>query len=323
MMNSRWPGSERAVTRLGLRVRDRKREEEGATVRGILFRTLAIGALAAAVLTACGPMPPATPAGEPTVAPPAETSVSSPAARATPADGSVTLGDLASRVDAAWTNVHTYRITFVGASAGATPIASPAPGASATPIQRSAAPSSMRERDVTGAQRQIVTGYGGDDHEAILSGDHIYIHGPLVAQLMPGSPDDTWLAIDASKIASDSRLAFLLGGLPQPPPPPLAGVTERLWPQTLRDLGAVAFDGRACRAYAAADTITTTGTRVDYVVAIDADGLPCFVQTSSGGVDQGRVEYTNLNGEVSIVAPGRATPVTAIPAALATPAAHD
>lgn len=235
----------------------------------------------------------------------------------------ITLGDLVHSVNGAWPNVHTYRISFVGAARAAPPSASPTAAVQATPVQGTLSPSSMREAALSGIQRQTVSGYGTDDHEAILSDGRIYIRGPLVQQLAPGSDEDSWVAISASDVDPKSRLGFLLGGLPLPPPPPLAGVPQRLWPQTLRDLGHGTFDGRDCHSYAAADTITTTGTRVDYVIAVDADGLPCFVQTSSGGIDQGRVEYTNLNGELTITSPGSATPVPVIPATLATPAAHD
>ncbi|MGH2614962.1 MAG: hypothetical protein ACRDJC_06970, partial [Thermomicrobiales bacterium] len=113
----------------------------------------------------------------------------------------------------------------------------------------------------------------------------------------------------------------LLGGLPETPGAPMASLPERLWPQEVRDLGTVEFDGRECHVYGAADTVQATGMRVDYTIAIDAQDIPCFIETGAGGVTQGRDEYSDLGASFSIAAPA-ATPVS-IPPELATPIAHD
>lgn len=290
--------------------------------RSIGLLTLGLSGL---LFTACGPMP----AAEPTPAAVVETAEEEVtlveealATPATPSADTMTLGALAERVSAAWTGVSSYRVTFIGGPATATPAAGTPV---ATPVEQengSSALESVREVVLPNRQRQIVSGAGGDDHEAILVDDRLYLRGPLAAQLMPGAAPETWIALDPARIAPGSRLAVLLGGLPRLPIAPLSTVPERLWPQELRDLGEVVADGQTCRAYAAADTVTATGMRVDFTIAIDENDLPCFIETTVGGTPRGREEYSALNEAIEIVAPTAATPVAAIPVALATPLAH-
>jgi hypothetical protein len=289
---------------------------------------VAIG-LALLLLAGCGPMPVA----EPTPAPivdvdgdeEAEVVVEEVVGTPATPSGELTLGALAERVNAAWAGVGSYRATFTGGPVSAppapgTPLASPV----ATPVAGSTDVfTSVREVVLPDRQRQTVSGAGADDHEAILAGGRLYLRGPLAAQIVPGTDPETWLTLDPASVTPESRLSILLGGLPDTPPSPLAGVPERLWPQGLRDLGEVTVDGRACRAYAAADTVTATGMRVDYTIAVDENDLPCFIETSAGGTPRGREEYSAIDAELEIEAPAAATPVAAIPVALATPSAHD
>ena len=87
-------------------------------------------------------------------------------------------------------------------------------------------------------------------------------------------------------------------------------------------MGVVEHDGRECRVYGAADTVPATGTRVDYTIAVDDRDIPCFIETGVGGVTQGRDEYSDIDGPLTIEPPTAATPVS-VPPALATPLAHD
>ena len=274
-----------------------------------------------AILSGCGQMPatvPATPTAE-------QPAASTPG---TPPAGSLTLGELAARVNAAWPAVMSYRVTFTGLSAiqpsaAGTPVARPPATPDATPLPRSGGMIvSVREVVLPDRQRQDVTGLGADDHEAIATGGKVFIRGPLAGRIAPGTPPDVWLSIDAASLPARSTLSALLGGLPALPGSPLATIPERLWPQSVRDLGVVEFDGRECHVYGAANTVTQTGMRVDYAIAVDDRDLPCFIETSAGGTSQGRNEYQNVDAALTIVAPADATPV-AIPPALATPSAHD
>jgi hypothetical protein len=285
------------------------------------------------ILAGCGPMPEATPTTTPETAPPSEERV---ATRGTPATAELTLGELAERVDAAWPAVRSYRITFTGSTSAmatglGTPVARPlaTPGATplatprATPVARPRGTFvSIREVIVPNRQRQDVRGLGANDHEAIAIGDRLYVRGPLVEQIAPGTPEDVWIVVDPSTLPEGSMLSRLLGGLPEVPGAPLATLPQRLLPQVIREMDTVEFDGRECRVYGAADTVQATGMRVDYTIAVDDRDLPCFIETGTGGVTQGRDEYSDIDGSFTIEPPAAATPVS-VPAALATPLAHD
>ena len=285
------------------------------------------------VLAGCGPMPEATPTTTPETAPSVDEPVATPG---TPASVELTLGELAERVDTAWPAVRSYRITFTGstsamsagigtptarpmATPGATPMATPG----ATPVARLRGSFvSTREVVLPDRQRQEVSGLGANDHEAIAIGDRLYVRGPLVEQIAPGTPQDAWIVVDPSTLPDGSLLSRLLGGLPDVPAAPLAALPQRLLPQVIRQMGTVEQEGRKCRVYGAADTVPATGMRVDYSIAVDERDIPCFIETATGGVTQGRDEYTDIDGSFTIEPPLAATPVS-VPPALATPLAHD
>src|SRR5215218_888127 len=285
-----------------------------------------------ALLAGCGPMPEPSPTPIPETPPPVDEGIATPA---TPASAELTLGELAERVNAAWPTVRSYRITFTGstlamptglgtpvarppATPGATPIATPG----ATPVARTRETFvSIREVILPDRQRQDVRGLGHVDHEAIAIGDRLYVRGPLVEQIAPGTPADVWIVVDPSSVPERSMLWRLLGGLPEIPAGPLASLPERLLPQIVREMGTVEHDGRECRVFGAADTVPATGMRVDYTIAVDDRDVPCFIEPGAGGVTQGRDEYSDIDGSFTIEPPA-ATPVS-VPPALATPLAHD
>jgi hypothetical protein len=295
-------------------------------MRGALMLALTVIALAG-----CGQMPEPTPTAVPATSP-AGPPGTTPAATARA--GALTLGELVARIDAAWPEVTSYQEVFTSQALAApaspaTPVASPraTPVARATPAATPVARAKLTfvfERDVVlpARQRQQTTGTGPNDHEAIAINGTLYVRGPLASQLAPGTGSDTWLEIAPHTVPADSVLSRLLGGLPQPPSRPLAAVPERLWPQQVRDLGRVEFDGRQCQIYGAADTVAATGMRVDYSIAVDERSIPCFIETSAGGAVQGRTEYRQIDRAIEITAPAGATPV-AVPAALATPVPRD
>jgi hypothetical protein len=309
-----------------------------AAVGGVMTRARSLPSVIAvimlfALLAGCGPMPETAPTAAPEITPPAEESVATPG---TPASTQLTLGELAERVNAAWPTVGSYRITFTGSTlsmpAGlgtpvarplATPAATPIGAPGATPVARPRETFvSMREVVLPDRQRQEVRGLGEHDHEAIAIGNRLYVRGPLVEQIAPGTPDDAWIVVEPSTVPEGSMLSQLLGGLPGIPAAPLASLPERLLPQLIRDMGVVDHDGRECRVFGAADTVPATGMRVDYTIAVDDRDLPCFIETGTGGVTQGRADYNDIDGSFTIEPPVAATPVS-VPPELATPLAHD
>ena len=275
------------------------------------------------VLAACGPMPDATPT---TTTAPATAEADVDEAVSTPASpdlGSLTFGDLADRVEAAWPEVESYRVTFTGTALSGTPVARAAATPGATPVARPRETyTTIRDIVLPDKQRQIVTGLGADDHEAIAIGNALYVRGPVVERIAPGTPESVWIELDPTALPEGALLLHLLGGLPELPGAPLAMLPDRLREQEVREVETVQHDGRNCQVYAAADTVPATGMRVDYAIAIDENDIPCFIETGAGGLTQGRDEYTNINAEADIDPPAVATPVS-IPPALATPIAHD
>lgn len=289
-----------------------------------LTRTALMPILVLVILAGCGQTPEPSPPTTPSTAPTAEAGTATPA---TPATGGLTLGELASRVQKAWADVTSYRLTStteaMAAPAPATPVASSVATPGATPVVRAKSTVTfVREVVLPDLQRQEVTGLGANDHEAIATADGIFVRGPLVEQIAPNTPTETWVAVDPAHIPTESVLSQLLGGLPAAPPAPLSTLPERLWSQEVRDLGPVEFDGRDCRAYGAANTVTTTGTRLDFTIAVDDRNLPCFIETSTGGQIQGREEFTDIDADLAVSPPTQATPVS-IPSSLATPISHD
>ena len=204
-----------------------------------------------AVLAGCGPMPEPTPTTSPQITPPVEES--DRPRRERPQSAELTLGELAERINAAWPTVRSYRITFTGstlaAPAGvgtpvarplATPVATPMATPGATPVARQReAFVSIREVVLPDRQRQEVRGLGENDHEAIATGDRLYVRGPLVEQIAPGTPDDVWIVVDPTTLPEGSVLSRMLGGLPEIPAAPLASLPERLFPQVIREMGVV------------------------------------------------------------------------------------
>ena len=296
-------------------------------------RVAIIAFIGLAVLAGCGPMQETAPTAPPDTSPPTSDIVATPA---TSASGELTLGDLAERISVAWSTLGSYRVTSTGstvvmpaalgtpvarplATPGATPVASPG----ATPV----APTretfvSVRDVVLPDRQRQEVTGLETVDHEAVAIGNELFVRGPLVEQIAPGTPPDVWIEIDSAAIPEGAVLSRMLGGLPRPLGAPLASLPERLLPQVVREIATVEHDGRECRVYGAADTVQETGMRIDYTIAIDDRDIPCFIETGAGGATQGRIQYTDINALLTIEPPVAATPVS-VPPALATPLARD
>lgn len=274
------------------------------------------------VLAGCGAVPEATPTPAPPAAetPPAEvvTPAASPAAR-------LTLGELASRVDAAWANVESYRLVSVVAAPpvpGATPVVSASATPGATPVASAGEIVATRDVILPDLQHMTVTGWGENDFEAISDGETIYVRGPVAQQFDPAAGPDAWLLLRGSDVPEQTQAASLIGGLPVIPMPPLSGIDERLKPQEVRELGPMEVGGRTCQTFGTADTKLTTGQRVDNIIGIDANDLPCFIETRSGTTILGHSEYSLFNEVPPVTVPAAATPV-AVPAALATPVHHD
>ena len=273
-------------------------------------------------LAGCGAMPEATPTPAPPAVETAPAGVATPAATAA---AKLTLGELASRVDAAWANVESYRVISTVAlppGPAATPLATAQATPGATPVSALGQVVATRDVILPDIQHMTVTGWGANDFEAISDGETIYLRGPLATQIEPSATSAGWITLHASEVPADSQLANLLGGLPALPTPPFAGIAERLAPQEVRELPETEVADRTCQTYGAADTKLTTGQRLDYIFGLDAENLPCFIETRSGTTTYGHQEFSLFNEVPALDMPIAGTPV-AVPPAMATPVHHD
>lgn len=233
---------------------------------------------------------------------------------------SLTLGTLSDRMSAAMGGITSYRATFVGSGADALREAREA-GTAATPVGAGRGPFTVsREFIAPDRQRQVLTGAGSDDHEAILIGPALYVRGPLAASIDPSAGPDDWLALPIDAIDPETPGGAALSGLLSPPRSPLADIGENLRPQAVRDLGPRTVEGRACRVWGAADT-TPIGTRLDIAIAVDGDNLPCLLETRMGADLVSSVTYDRFGAVEPIEAPASATAVAAPVAA--TPVGRD
>ena len=287
------------------------------------------GALAAAValpllLAACGEeeQAPATPAATAVVS--AATAETPPMAVGSPGAGSPTaateaprtLGELADRVDVAWAGVRTFRSVFTTDRAG--PPASPTGSPAGPSVAGTGRVKVTREVALPDRQRQTERVDGAVVSEAVVVADRAYVRGAAARTLRPGTDDATWVEIDLAAIGRAAATDPLLGRLAAPIASPAAAIPPNLRPQELRPLGGIDIAGRACQAYGAAGT-TEIGGRIDLTFAVDAEGLPCIVETRAGGVTA-RETFEAYGLPLTIEVPATALPV-ASPAA--TPTGRD
>lgn len=282
-------------------------------------------AIALTALAGCGsmppsvtPSPPAADTGQPGDAttgggvPNVEQSEARPPA--------LTLGALADRTNAAMSGLSSYRATFVGSGADVLREAREA-GSAATPVGADTGPITVvREFIAPDRQRQVLSGAGAVDHEAILIGPALYVRGPLATAIDPGAGPDDWLTLPIDMVDPEAPGGAALAGLLMPLQSPLVGIGDNLRPQAVRDLGPTTVEGRACRVWGAADT-TPIGTRLDIAIAVDGDNLPCQLETRMGADLVSSVTYDRFDAVEPITAPASATAVAALPAA--TPVGRD
>lgn len=233
-----------------------------------------------------------------------------------------TLGDLADQVDIAWAEAGAFRSEFVVAGpAPVSPTASPVAGSpTASPVAASERFELRREVAAPNRQRLEQLENGALVSEAIIADGRVFVRGAAAKVLLAEAEPDDWVQGDLEEVAPLAGSDPLLTRIVAPIESPLAAVPDNLRPQELRSLGAETVAGRTCEAYGAADT-TRTGARVDITIAVDADNLPCFVETRSGGVG-GRETFDAFGEPLTIDPPAQAQPASP-PANPATPAGRD
>lgn len=247
-----------------------------------LLRGCALGIVAVA-LAACGdatdPTPtPRSPSATATApaAPPATPRSSGQAE--TPAPGELTVGQIADGIAAAWGGVTSYRATTVTKGG---PTASPV---AASPV--AASPVAGNRVDVDAVlrpdrRRFTRTVDGTVEAEIVVVGGDVFARGTQPPGI-PALPDPgVWRRVYPTAGKPTGDLA-VYAGFSIPPSPPYGGLSENERGRIARPVGAVGASGRTCSGYRIAD-MTQTGERIDVVIAIDAAGLPCSIETRAGG----------------------------------------
>jgi hypothetical protein len=176
-----------------------------------------------------------------------------------------------------------------------------------------------REVILPDRQRQIERLDGVVVSEEIVVGKRAFVRGASARKLHPGVADTAWVEVDLEAVKPIAGTDPLLARLAAPVVSPARGVPANLRPQKLRALGAVTVAGRRCQAYGAATT-TQVGGRVDLTFAIGADGLPCFIESRSGGTGA-RETFEAYNLPLTIEPPTVSVPAAS--PAMATPVGQD
>jgi hypothetical protein len=269
--------------------------------RGAPMRGLAIGlamTIALGVLAGCGKEH----------ASPTPTATASVSAGGTPQGGTtLTVGTLADRIGAAWPGVSTYRRVTTTRAEGVparpgTAAAGASPGASGADIVETI-------DEVILPDRRRYLGLGADGavrYELIAVAGSVYARGTLVPGLSPTRPDaDAWVEVDPAAFA-DSPYAGFYAELVGPVPVPYSALSPARRSRDAVALGQTSVNGRECTAYRFAET-TETGERLEIVLTLGADDLPCSIETRGGGQTTTTVVTYNL--PLTIEPPRGATPI--------------
>lgn len=235
---------------------------------------------------------------------PTPTEIASPTSVPPPTlqPGQVTVGSLLARVKASWGSVQSMRSDFTTTetnnATGGTPV--------------STQQSHVVTEEVKPDQRRVVITDPTGTTEMLRIGNQIYMRGSFVAALVaPEVGPSNWVAIDPSVVPPDSPVGQQVAGLTAPIDPPYQTVSDQMKQRAATPAGQVQAGGRACTAYTFAD-VSPNGGKIDYTLAIDANGMICSLTEVAGTVENVTVFTFNLP-DLRITAPNVATPVAATP----------
>lgn len=211
----------------------------------------------ALLLTACGNDIAPKPTPVPTASPDAATPVG------------LTAGQLADRIAAGWAAIDRYHAETTTASIGS-------PSASDASVQI------VEEAVLPDHRRQVVSLDGVVQSEIVAAGGNIYGRGSNVPGIsQPNRDPNVWITINGNVLGPNNAFSGFYQSLLLPVQPPYSALDETDRARPVEELGVIDVSGRACQHYRIVDT-TMTGTRVEITVALEASGLVCSIQTSSG-----------------------------------------
>jgi hypothetical protein len=198
----------------------------------------------------------------------------------------------------AWPAVKTYRTVFTTSAhtggtppAGASSVASPVAGLEV-----------IDEVVMPDRKHRIYKQGGATSSEFIAVDGNVYARGPLAAGLKPATPAAAdWVVVDPEAVNQSTPLGQLVRSLATPATSPYSGLSASRRNRTAKPLGEITVEGRTCTTYGITDT-TETGERIDVILALDADNLPCSIETRAGGTDN--LTVFTFNMPLTIEAPG-------------------
>lgn len=228
---------------------------------------------------------------------PTPTSTTEIEATAPLAPGQLSLGQLLDGIAVEVSTITSARTVFTSQSTGTTP------GTSAVTTEEYIAPD----------QRRIVTTNGATVvDEQIAIGSTVYMRGSFVsAAVAPMLGTDIWVNVDPSLVPADTPVGNVVGYLTSPFRMPFATVSEDLRNRGVSEAGQAEVAGRTCTVWTFVDT-TDFGDRIEYGLAIDAEGLPCSLTERAGTVENVTTFEFDIP-DLQIVAPESAQPVSGTP----------
>jgi hypothetical protein len=188
----------------------------------------------------------------------------------------VTVGDLADLMAAAWSGVDTIRQTRSTVSDDPVTLAATPAG---TPQSRY-----MTEVDANGSKRVVIEVGGAIVGEIVAIGGDIWARGFMpIPQAAAGPPfGDGWVAVTPEAVQSDPTATQLVNSMLSPYPALYSGLSTTERQRVVEPLGPRDVAGRTCNAFRIPAT-TPTGEAYDVILTLDERGLPCAVETIALG----------------------------------------
>jgi len=189
-----------------------------------------------------------------------------------------TVGQLADQIASAWPSVTSMRTVSQGLG-GITPGSVAAGTPNAAPALKV-----VSEVVIPDRKHQVSTLNGDVQEELVLIDGKLYVRGPQTSGIPATTISGEWRVVDAATISPQSTPASQIASFVAPVQPLYAGLSADKRDRAAKPLGTITVDGRSCQAYQIVDT-TNTGERIDVILAVDADNLPCSIETKTGGID--------------------------------------
>lgn len=216
--------------------------------------------------------------------------------------GELTVDELLDRVEEAWPDVTSMRLS---STSGAIP--------TDTPVTPTAGTVVTYEEWVAPDSRRVVEEMDGTIiNEQIFVDGRVFMWGNFVGtSVAPEVGSSTWVTVDPEVVPDDTPVGYRVTYLTREAGPPFGMVTEQLRQRPVRESGQVQAGGRECTVYTFVDS-TQLGERIDFELALDENDLPCQIVQRAGGFQNSTVYEISVPG-LEILAPDTPTLVSGTP----------